>query len=248
MKHPRQNKLLALSSVLLLISVGMAILGQKAGAAAPAAGTIAGTVKLSGEAPHMKPIDMSKDPFCAQAHASNSAHLENIEVGSNGGLANVVLYISDGLGAIAAQTPAQKGHFEQKGCQYSPHVDVNQQIEVVSNDQTSHNIHPTPDMMTGNVGWNRSQPPGAPPFEAAWKNQEIAIPIKCNIHPWMHGYIAVIKGPFAVTDNSGSFSISNLAPGSYTVTAWQEEYGKQTQKVTVEAGKPASADFTFKAK
>jgi hypothetical protein len=251
MKHPRQNKLLALAGILLLITFGVAILEQKAGAAAPAAGKITGTVKLNGAAPQMKPIDMSKDPFCAQAHAGNSAHLENVEVGASGGLANVVLYISDGLGTTATQAPAQRGHFEQKGCQYSPHVlavDVDQQIEVTSNDQTSHNIHPTPDMMTGNVGWNRSQPPGAPPFDAAWKNQEIAIPVKCNIHPWMHGYMAVVKGPFAVTDNSGSFSISNVAPGSYTVTAWQEEYGKQTQKVTVEAGKSANADFTFKAK
>jgi uncharacterized protein (DUF2141 family) len=64
----------------------------------------------------------------------------------------------------------------------------------------------------------------------------------------MHGYMVVVKGPAAVTDANGSFTLNNVPPGSYTVTAWQETYGTQTQKVTVAAGKPGAADFTFKAK
>jgi hypothetical protein len=64
----------------------------------------------------------------------------------------------------------------------------------------------------------------------------------------MHGFIAVVKGPYGVSDDSGAFSLSNVAPGSYTLTAWQETYGTQTQQVTVAAGKAATADFTFKAK
>ena len=74
------------------------------------------------------------------------------------------------------------------------------------------------------------------------------IPVKCNIHPWMHGYHVVVKGPYGETDDKGSYTIENVPPGSYTVTAWQEQYGTQTQKVTVAAGKPATVDFTFKAK
>ena len=62
--------------------------------------------------------------------------------------------------------------------------------------------------------------------------------MKCNIHPWMHGYFVVVKGPYATTDDKGSYTIENVPAGSYTVTAWQEEYGTQTQKVTVAAGKP----------
>ena len=104
---------------------------------------------------------------------------------------------------------------------YTPHVlamDVNQKFQVKTSDQTTHNIHPLPDATTGNIPWNKSQPPGAPPIEAAWKAEEVAIPVKCNIHPWMHGYFVVVKGPYAMTDGSGNFTIKGLPPGNYTVT------------------------------
>jgi hypothetical protein len=134
---------------------------------------------------------------------------------------------------------------------YTPHVmavDTDQKFKVTTSDQTTHNIHPLPAAGTGNIGWNKSQPPGAPPIESSWKNQEIAIPVKCNIHPWMHGWHVVVKGPHAITDDNGNFTIKNVPAGSYTVTAWQEEYGTQTAKVTVAGGQAAKADFTFKAK
>jgi hypothetical protein len=60
--------------------------------------------------------------------------------------------------------------------------------------------------------------------------------------------MAVVKGPYGVSDDKGSFKIDNVPAGNYTLTAWQETYGTQTQKITVAAGKPASANFTFKAK
>jgi hypothetical protein len=63
----------------------------------------------------------------------------------------------------------------------------------------------------------------------------------------MRGYFVVVKGPYAVSDDNGSYTLE-VPPGNYTLTAWQETYGTQTQKVTVAAGKPATADFTFKGK
>ena len=81
-----------------------------------------------------------------------------------------------------------------------------------------------------------------------WEAEEVAIPVKCNIHPWMRGYIVVVKGPYGVSNDTGAFTVPNVPPGNYTITAWQETYGTQTQKVTVAGGKAATADFTFKAK
>jgi hypothetical protein len=239
----------AVLSTVVLVCCAALILGRKVNAAGE--GTITGTVKLDGPAPHMKGIDMSKDPYCAKAHASDPAHLETYVVGANGGLENVVLYISEGLtGAALTQPSTAVPVFDQKNCLYTPHVlamDVGETFKVQTSDQTAHNIHPNPNPMTGNIPWNQSQPPGAPPIEKSWKAMEF-IDVKCNIHPWMHGYFAVVKGPYATTDSNGSYTINNVPPGSYTVTAWQEQSGTQTQKVTVAAGAGATADFTFKAK
>ncbi len=237
----------AVLSAVVLLCCGALILNQNVSAAGE--GKITGTVKLDGAAPHMRGIDMSKDPYCAKQHASDPAHLEEVVVGSGGGLENVVLYISDGLtGSALTAVPSEEPVFDQKNCVYTPHVlamDVNQKFKVITSDQTTHNIHPNPNPMTGNIPWNQSQPPGAAPVEKSWKATEM-IPVQCNIHPWMHGYFAVVKGPYATTDSSGAYTINNVPAGSYTVTAWQEKYGTQTQKVTVAAGGSGSANFTFK--
>jgi len=242
-----RSKLVAVSSALVIASCGVLFLGQRVNAAGE--GKITGTVKLDGAAPHMKGIDMSKDPYCVKANTASPAHLQTYEVGASGGLQNVVLYISEGwTGSATASTEVPV--FDQKNCMYSPHVlalDAGQTFKVTSSDQTTHNIHPLPNPMTGNIPWNQSQPPGAAPIEKAWKNAEV-IPVQCNIHPWMHGWHVVVKGPYATTDANGTYTINNVPPGNYTVTAWHEPDQTMTQKVTVAAGKPGSADFTFKAK
>ena len=249
MKKQQTHMLAVAVSALVLVAFGVMVLGQKVDAAS--GGKITGTVKLDGAVPHMRGIDMTKDPYCAKAHADNPAHLENVVVGKNSGLENVVVYISEGLSAAeSAEKPSTEPVFDQKGCVYTPHVlamDVGQSFKVITSDQTAHNIHPEPNALTGNIPWNQSQPPGAPPIVKSWKAEEM-IPVKCNIHPWMHGYFVVVKGPYATTGEDGSYTITDVPAGSYTLTAWQEEYGKQTQKVTVAGGGSATADFTFKAK
>jgi plastocyanin len=233
-------------STIVLVGCGALILEQKVNAAGE--GKITGTVKLDGAAPHMKGIDMSKDPYCSKAHATDPAHLETYVTGASGGLGNVVLYISDWSGPATVSTAVPV--FDQKNCVYTPHVlamDTGESFKVTTSDQTTHNIHPLPNPMTGNIPWNQSQPPGAAPVEKSWKAAEV-IPVQCNIHPWMHGWFVVVKGPYATTDDNGNYTINGVPPGSYTVTAWQEAAGTMTQKVTVAAGASAKADFTFKAK
>jgi len=226
------------------------ILGPKVNAAGE--GKITGSVKLDGAAPHMKGIDMSKDPFCVKQHENSPAHLENVVVGPGGGLQNVVLYISEGLSAAqASATPSQEAVFDQKNCMYTPHVlpmDVNQKFKVTSSDQTTHNIHPLPNPMTGNIPWNQSQPPGAAPIEKSFAREEIMLPVKCNQHPWMKMYVNVVKTPFfAVTGADGKYEIKGLPPGDYTLAFVQEKLGEQTQKVTLAAKDSKTVDQGFKA-
>jgi plastocyanin len=244
-----QYRIAVLTLLLLLVAAAFVRSAPNVGAAAT--GQIVGTVKLDGQAPHQKPIDMSKDPACAQAHSGAPVTAENVVVGANGGLANVVVYISQGLTGNEGAIPSQPATIAQKGCMYVPHVvamNVGQHMTVLNSDKTAHNIHPQPSPTGGNAQWNKSQTSGSPPIDVAWSNAEIAIPVKCNIHPWMRAYIAVVKGPFGLSNDTGSFKLDNVPPGNYPLTAWQETYGTQTQPVTVAAGKPITTDFTYKAK
>jgi len=98
-----------------------------------------------------------------------------------------------------------------------------------------------------NPEWNRSQPAGAPPIHMKWELPEF-IPVKCNVHPWMHGWQVVLTtSHYAVTGEDGAFSLSGLAPGKYTVTAWQEQFGTQSQDVTISGTEPQAVNFVFKA-
>ena len=209
-----------------------------------AAGTISGTVTYTGTPAKMKPIDMAKEPTCAREHVT-PAMTESVVTGAGNTLENVVVYISAGdEGSTAPKTAVR---YEQKGCQYLPHVAVlqaGQPLEIFNSDKTSHNIHP---LATSNPEWNKSQPPGSPPLHESFAKPEF-IHVKCNIHPWMHGYFAVLNtSHYAQTGPNGEFSLAGLPPGKYTVTAWQERYGSQSQQVTVTGSSTPKVNFVFKA-
>ena len=208
-------------------------------------GTISGKITYEGTPAKPKPIDMSKEPSCAKQHATPIV-TETVVTGPSNSLENVVVYIS--AGAPDDAPPSEPATFDQKGCQYIPHVlafQVNQQLKVVNNDQTSHNIHP---LAKVNREWNKSQPPGTPPIVDKYDKPEF-IPVKCNVHPWMHGTFAVLKNSHhAVSGQDGGFSLPNLPAGKYTVTAWHESYGEQTQEVTISGSETKTINFVFKAK
>src|SRR5215813_11497795 len=205
--------------------------------------TVSGTVKFDGTTPKPAKIDMSQDPACK---GMNEA--ENIVV-SNGDLANVFVYVKDGLGNRTFDVPKEAITLNQEDCRYHPHVlgvMAGQNFEVKNDDKTTHNIHPTP--KAGNQEWNESQGPGAAPIVKSFGREEIMLPVKCNQHPWMKMYINVMKSPFyAVTDKSGKYEIKGLPPGDYTIAFVHEKLGEQTQKVTVAPKDSKTVDATFKA-
>ena len=200
---------------------------------AAAAGTVSGTVQLNGTAPKMKSINMAAEPSCARQHATPVTSQEAI-VGKNGALENVVIYLQGDFSKYKFDTPQNPATITQKGCMYDPHIvalETGQSFQVVNADPVTHNIHPLP---KDNCEWNESQPPGAPAIDRNFSHEEVAIPVKCNIHPWMKAYVAVFNHPyFAVTGADGSFDLKNVPPGSYTLIAWHELYGTSQQAVTI---------------
>ena len=72
--------------------------------------------------------------------------------------------------------------------------------------------------------------------------------VKCDVHPWMNAYVAVMTHPyFAVTGKDGKFSIPNLPDGTYEIEARPsfDKFKPQTASITVSGG-AVTKNFTFK--
>jgi plastocyanin len=194
----------------------------------------------------MKPIDMSSDPACVEAH-HGKPYDESLVVGAKGALTNVFVYIKTGLEGKRFQAPTQPATIDQSGCWFRPRVlgiQVGQTLTVVNSDPVTHNIHPLAQI---NREWNHSQGAGDPPISRRFLKPEIMIPVKCNIHSWMHAYIGVLDHPyFSVSGKDGAFEIRKVPPGDYVIEAWQEKLGSQQQKVTILPSGKVETAFTFK--
>ena len=219
-------------------------------------GTITGSVAFAGTAPEPKKIDTSADAQCSAKSPNLTAEDWVVK---DGKLAYTFVYIKDGttsdgkkIGDYTFATPSSAVTLDQNGCHYRPHVlgvMVKQPINITNSDPTTHNIHFTP---SKNSDWNQSQPNGAAPLNHTLNVAEVMVPVKCNQHPWMKSYVGVMKHPFfAVSAEDGTFKITGVPPGKYTVVAWHEASAgpgtEKTMEVTVPAKGSATADFSFGA-
>lgn len=206
-------------------------------------GVITGNAMFKGTAPKPRPLRTDSDPACKPEPGATS---ETVLVGGNNGLQNVLVYVKDGLGSRTYPVPTEPVLLDQKGCRYTPHVfgiQVGQTLRVANSDSVLHNVNSSP---KENKGFNFGQPAGVPAATRVFDRAEVGVPFRCDVHNWMNAYAGVVAHPFfAVTKPDGSFEIKGLPPGTYTVEAWHEELGTQTQSVTVDGKTPAKAAFEF---
>jgi hypothetical protein len=209
-----------------------------------ASGEIEGKITYEGTLPKSKQLSMVNEPTCAKQYTT-TVFPENVVAGPNNSLSNVVVYIS--AAGQEGPAPAQPAMLKQRGCRYIPHVlaiETNQEIWVQNEDSVTHTVHP---MARINNELNRSQPPGTPPLVIKYDKPEI-IRVKCELHPWMRGVFVVLKSSHhSVSDEGGRFSLPDLPPGKYTVKAWHEQFGEQSQVVSIGGGETKELNFVFKA-
>jgi plastocyanin len=209
------------------------------------AGTIKGKVEFVGKSLPPKIVAMASDPQCAKLHArplSDAAIAVN-----NNALANVFVYIKQGLDEKKFASPTDPVVIDQKGCWFGPRVlgvQVGQTLKVTNSDPVTHNIHPLAQI---NREWNQSQEPGAEALTRKFTQPEVMIRVKCNIHGWMHAWVGVVAHPyFAVTGADGSFQLPNVPPGNYVIETWHEELGKQEQPLTLSSSGTSELVFKYK--
>jgi len=226
--------LAACAGVALSMSVG-------AGLASAAGGTISGTVKYDGTAPAPKAVEVTKDKDVCALHPHFT---EDLIVDSSGGIANAVVIVKGAKGDLK---PTEV-KFDQKGCDYVPHVlafPAGSTVDITNSDGILHNIHTYSDK---NPSFNAAQPV----FKKVIKHevdQPEVIKVTCDVHGWMHGWWVATDTPyFAVTDDKGNYSIAGVPPGDYTVEVWQEKLGTDDQKASVKDGATATTNFTLKPK
>lgn len=212
------------------------------------AGSISGTVRFDGPPPAAERLRMGSDPTCAEA-AGPDPQSDAVVVAADGALQNVFVHLKAGLDpAYRFEVPTAPVVLDQQGCRYRPRVlgvRVNQPLELANGDMTFHNVHALP---RNNVEFNHGLTTKGDHMSHVFTTPEVMVRFKCDVHGWMAAWVGVVSHPyFAVTGADGTFSLTGVPPGTYTLEAWHERFGTQTTQVTVGERQAQTAAFTFAA-
>ena len=214
-------------------------------AAAGGGGTITGTVHYAGTPPPPTPINFGAEQQCALIHGATRPNVEDVVIDGHGAVRDVLIYVTGEVpGQYAA--PTEPLVFEQRGCLFVPHVGaimVGQPVEVRNGDPILHNVRAQSKL---GQSFNIAQPVQGMKTTKRLLKPEIGIPLKCDVHFWMTGYLHVLAHPFfAITGPDGAFTLTGLPPGTYTLEAWHGKLGIKQLTVTVNGDESQSAAFTF---
>ena len=205
--------------------------------------TVKGKIAFEGTPPPRKTITTTSDPGCKGSKFEDEA-----VVVSDGGLENVILYVSGGdIDKQSYPKPTEIVTLSQEGCHYKPHaltLMTGQQLKIVNNDETAHNVHA---WATINAAFNESQASKGVENIHTFDKEEVLLPVRCDVHNWMNAFIGVFKHPLSTVSTKGGAYELKLPAGTYTITAEHEKLGKQEMMVTVAENGSADLNFTFKA-
>jgi plastocyanin len=193
-------------------------------------------------------IRLDGDPKCVQLADGAERRAEDVVMGEGKSLQNVFVYVKEGLPNRIYPVPAEAVLLDQQKCRYLPRVlgvQVGQQLTVKNSDPLLHNVRAESAI---NEPFDVGTPVQGMEVKRTFVTREVMVPVKCNVHAWMNAYIGVLEHPyFAVSDESGRFSLPPLPPGTYTIEIWHERFGTQTQQVTVAATDTKDLTFTYRA-
>ncbi|MGH7836127.1 MAG: carboxypeptidase regulatory-like domain-containing protein [Candidatus Binatia bacterium] len=235
------KRIASVLSLAVLVALPLPLSAYEGGAVKDG-GTISGVVKFKGTAPAAKKLDINKDKeVCGKTPKVDQSLAVN-----NGNLANAVVYLSDIKKGKKAE-PA-KVVLDQNGCEYKPHVlafPAGTTVEILNPDGILHNVHSYSKV---NTPFNMAQPKFKKAMTVKIDKPEV-INVKCDVHGWMTGWLFAADNPYViVTDNNGSFKLTDVPAGTYNLEVWHETLGKTSQKVTVKAKEEAKINLEMAKK
>jgi plastocyanin len=173
--------------------------------------------------------------------AASAGDIEGKVTGMKG---HSVVYV-DTIAGKAFPAPKEHPVVDQKGLMFVPHIIAVQQgttIEFLNSDSVQHNVFWTAIGNDKKAGHNLGTWPKGEKRPFTFDKAGV-VPVLCNVHPEMAGYIVVSPTPyFAETDDAGAYKIKDVPDGSYTLTVWHEGAKNQSKPITVSGG--GKADFT----
>ena len=210
---------------------------------------ITGKVTLRGTPPPEKPLPL--DPVCGRMHETTPT-TRFYQVAHDGGLADVFVYIKEGLNASGFGPSTQPVVLDQVGCVFAPYVlglQTGQKLLVRNSDPILHNVHVTPSSNSGNKESNRAQLSRSKDLEFIFEHPDIFLRFKCDVHPWMFAYVGIVSHPFfAVTDADGNYRLpATLAAGRYTIEAYHRKAGRASELIDVAEREKRRIDFSLEA-
>ena len=210
-----------------------------------ASNSITGVVRFDGPAPKRTPIPLTPE---SRKLYKTPPLSEDAIVGPDGGVANVFVYVKEGLPAGKTYaTPGKAGLLDQQKSMFRPRVQgvlVGQEFLMRNSDPVIHNVR---SLSEENRPFNIGQPPKTPDRKKIFKESEGPIEVRCDFHPWMKAFFFVMDHPFfAVSNGQGKFEIKGLPSGKYTLAIWHETFGRQEREITVGKDHVKGVDFKFK--
>jgi plastocyanin len=204
-----------------------------------AAGSLTGKVTLTGLAPKLANLPVTKDNKSCGANKPDEA----LEIGAGNGVKNAVVWFTDLKEPLTERKEKEK--LDQQNCQYVPHVvvaPVGTTLDVVNSDSVLHNVHTT----EGTTKlFNYAMPIKGHVVPTRLRKEGI-FKVGCDVHPWMRAWILVLgTTKYTVTDEKGEYKLEGLAPGKHKVKIWHERLGEKEQEIEIADDKPAVWDVAY---
>lgn len=207
-------------------------------------GTIAGTVRYTGDR-RDEAVPVDKDIAVCDVDGDGVMPAGSLLVGEGGALAGAVVQLKD-VKQGAKYEPAVPT-IDNKDCVFLPRLSLaatGQLLTATNSDPILHNTHLFQHEGNRNIV-NIALPSAGQTARKPLRKRGL-VDVKCDAHKWMAAFIWVTDHPYiAITGADGSFTLTDVPPGSYIATAWHEELGELEAAVEVSAAGAATADFTF---